>query len=586
MRYQVLTASLLFAATSFLSAQSQPSFELKRDPYKLYNEQVVAEGDFNHDGKPDLVIGGDSISVQLGNGDGTFQAPSVAGVLPIAYDRVVELAVADVNNDGNPDLVALGVQGTVNIFLGDGTGKFATSWLQGTASYPESATVGDFNGDGLLDLAVGDINGGIELFLNQGGKSFLYEKTVQVGSGVVPQIVRVRAADVDANGTADLAVLTTFGAYALWGDGHAGFKMAELGTYAATADLNVGDLNQDGRADILVSFNCGGAEPYPSKTPYYPCVGIDAYYGQANQTTIRKTAVQDTGVSAFKPWAVDINGDGIADLVSGTRDHNGQEGGLFVWLGRADGTFNPTALRYISTSNGSNDVTPGDFNRDGMMDFADDSGEFYINGANRGACNVSQVNQTVTVCAPVDGTYAPSTFTVHANVYDKTPVTGLQLYVDYKEVFSQAVTRFDISQTLGLGRHLLVTKGWDASGLNFISSRTITVFDGTPGAACAAALGGASLCLPANATSHSPVHILGNAWPSEANGSAVPTAAQLYIDNQLVINDDGCAQGYCEGGSSYVDTYQNLSAGSHYLVFKVFDASGTIFAASKQITVD
>ena len=589
MQYRFLTASLLFVTASMLAAQTQPSFELKRDSRSPYNEQVIAQGDFNGDGKPDLVLGGNSISVQVGNGDGTFQTPVIAGVLPLAYDQVIELTVADVNHDGILDLVAIGVQGTVNIFLGDGAGKFPTSLLLGTAAFPESATIGDFNGDGLPDLAVGDIRGGIELFINQGGKKFVYEKTIQLGSRQDPQIVRVRAGDIDLNGTTDLAVLTAFGAYVLWGNGDTAFRVAQLGTYDATADLNIGDLNQDGKVDILVSFNCGGAAPYPAKNPYYPCMGVDAFYGQANQSTTHRTVVHDDGVSAFKPWAVDVNGDGIADLVSGTRDQDGREGGLFIWLGHPDGSFEQTPLRYISTSNGSDNVIPGDFNRDGMMDFVDDSGELYINGANRAGCATSQAGPTVTVCGPVDHTFAKAPFTLQASAFDKTPIASLQLYVDGKEIFSKRVSTFSLTQSLSSGRHVLVTKAWDTNGLTFRSDRTITVFDGSPGAACPVASGSATLCFPEGMTGHSPFHVLGNAWPTEPNGSSsVPTAAQLYIDNQLVLNDRGCGggAGYCQGGSSSLDTYQYLSAGSHSLVFKVYDASGTSFTTSKQITID
>jgi hypothetical protein len=75
-----------------------------------------------------------------------------------------------------------------------------------------------------------------------------------------------------------------------------------------------------------------------------------------------------------------------------------------------------------------------------------------------------------------------------------------------------------------------------------------------------------------------------------ANGDSginVPTAAQLYINGSLVVNDQGyCnANGGCTGGTSYVDTTQNLSTGTYDLVFKLWDASGAVHQAEKTITV-
>ena len=64
--------------------------------------------------------------------------------------------------------------------------------------------------------------------------------------------------------------------------------------------------------------------------------------------------------------------------------------------------------------------------------------------------------------------------------------------------------------------------------------------------------------------------------------------AQLYIDGQLIVNNlaQCTSDNYCYGGNSYVQTTQNLSAGSHLLVFKVWDTAGAVYQAQQTITVN
>ncbi|HWG21667.1 MAG TPA: VCBS repeat-containing protein [Terracidiphilus sp.] len=140
--------------------------------------QLIA-GDFNHDGKLDLLIGytsngypptGDDLDLALGNGDGTFQA---AKTLMPDFGAV---AVADLNGDGYLDLVqtrdpdASLTQNVLNyygvpyfvaaatVYLGGSGGKFTK---QATYTFPgfkevasAPALIGDFNGDGIPDVAV------------------------------------------------------------------------------------------------------------------------------------------------------------------------------------------------------------------------------------------------------------------------------------------------------------------------------------------------------------------------------------------------------------------------------------------------
>src|ERR1017187_4848816 len=106
------------------------------------NPFSVAVGDFNGDGKPDLVVtnytsstSDNSVSVLLGNGDGTFQPAlnSAAGT------HLIPVAVGDFSGDGKPDLaVAYRPTEGVSVLLGNGDGTFRTAVTYAAGSMPNS----------------------------------------------------------------------------------------------------------------------------------------------------------------------------------------------------------------------------------------------------------------------------------------------------------------------------------------------------------------------------------------------------------------------------------------------------------------
>jgi len=118
----------------------------------------LAAADFNLDGKLDLVLtGGGVTEVFLGNGNGTFD-------LSATFAGGSDVIAADFNGDGKPDLAISNVQlpssilgnYSVSIMLGNGNGTFQPGTLYGTDPIPGALIASDFNGDGKLDLAVAD----------------------------------------------------------------------------------------------------------------------------------------------------------------------------------------------------------------------------------------------------------------------------------------------------------------------------------------------------------------------------------------------------------------------------------------------
>ena len=316
------------------------------------NPLTVEVGDFNGDGKQDLAVGnykGNNVSILLGNGAGGFGAATnfAVGTGPR------HINVSDLNGDGKLDLaVSNRDSADVSILLGNGSGGFTAFTKLAVGAIPLRIVVTDFNKDGKKDLAiaVGGANN-ISIFFGTGTGQFTAYKTFVAGTFPTDMV----AADFNGDGNLDLAVAnyTSQNVSLLLGQGG--------GNFAAPKNIDVGhnafsiiaeDFNHDGILDLAVSG--------------YVSNRVSVLNGDGRGNFVL-SPISVAGAVPYHIIAKDFNGDGFPDLVVPNTATNN----ITLYLGSNTGTL--TGIK-------PNAVVVGDFNGDGKLDLAT---------ANQGSNNLS-----------------------------------------------------------------------------------------------------------------------------------------------------------------------------------------------------
>ena len=244
---------------SILLGNGDGTFQAPRNVRVGNIPAFVAVGDFNKDGKQDLAVANfvdNTVSILRGNGDGSFGAPSTISFPP--FSQIFNVAVADIDGDHNQDLIVAGGS-DVWTLKGNGLGGFGAPRLV-HEGFTGIFAVGDFNGDSHPDLAIADLNQGqngfvVDTFLGNGDGSFRTGSRASIFGAIPTQIV---AGDLNRDGKLDLAVtaLNNLTIDVLSGNGDGSFTPSPNANFGATTfaqSLSIGDFNADGRNDIAVT---------------------------------------------------------------------------------------------------------------------------------------------------------------------------------------------------------------------------------------------------------------------------------------------------------------------------------------------
>lgn len=540
--------------------------------------------DVNNDGILDIVQDslGTAFTVTLANGDGTFRAsPAYSYQFPSQYQSDISMASGDFNGDGKVDLIfELAGSNQLALFLGNGNGTFqAPKYI--TVALPSSQHFGggyvlaaDFSGDGKLDLvteANTNTAGNLYLMKGDGAGNFGSPLSIYtIGEGFIV------AGDFDGDGRADVAFPDNYdcteggcGAstvHVLYNGGNSSFTDIASYTSAGQLYISAGDLNSDGRTDIFGTYQTSGGSE------------VVVMYGQTERTFHTYTMTAPTlGTFAM----ADFNGDTRMDLVGvGPNSSNSSDQLVFFLADSSEGMF--TQQTYGLPLYSASYPVVGDFNNDTKPDVAfvgehTPSNQMIVDALNTtasgnwGGCAYPTTGTGIRMCAPSSSTASPATFNASANSFGQ--LRKMELWVDGKKVVEQHHTWgpkawFDFSDTLASGSHKGVMFAADID--NRLQK---TVFNFTVGAAtCSApASPGVDVCQPASGSSvSSPVQV-------EAAATVTGTIShmELWVDGVKKYSAAGAA----------LNTSVSLAAGSHRFAVLAINTAGQKWERAVDATV-
>ena len=313
-RLDVAITSFLYKLSVFLNTSTSGNINFaSRQDINIDYPMGVTFGDFNSDGKPDIVLaefntndvkvipntstqGSISFGTAVTFSTGTGSAPN-------------KICVGDFDSDGKPDIaVTNNSNGTVSVFQNISSGNvinFATKVDLSAGTGPIGICIGDIDGDGKLDLAVANNGSGVNtvsVFRNTstlGNVSFATKEDLVCFTGTLPKCLCL--GDIDGDGMPDLAVAGTLSKLMIFKNtstsGTLSFDTRKdiLSEYSIT-DINIIDIDGDGKQDIVETAASKKMSIF--RQVILPVISSFTPTAAGNGTTVEITGANFTGTTA------------------------------------------------------------------------------------------------------------------------------------------------------------------------------------------------------------------------------------------------------------------------------------------------
>ncbi len=565
-------AMLLLASASSFAQTFQ-----KTQTISTSGPRFAKLADVNNDGKLDLLYTDSvTLSIRLGNGDGTFATTGPDYQLYSLY----ELETPDLNKDGKLDLVTTEDVAEIRAFRGNGDGTFTQTYGAGSIACTNSDNTNslsavDFNGDGKIDV-VASTSCYALVFLGRGDGTFDNDYVLNNASG--SDLHDLEAGDFDHDGKMDVAFVVTTAdnnqdLYVAYGDGTGQVGPRQLVAHGTFQNLKVKDLNHDGHADILAN-----SEQACDVCDFTP----EAFFWHSTGWTSRPL----NGTLDYLQRDVnfgDFNGDGLEDVIApaySQSTNSSRPDGVFLSIQNADQTFQ--TAKFISLAPNRtllpDSLAVGDLDGDKKLDLVLTSYEtnqiqVFKNTTPASSCSAPTTADTVHFCSPTNGSTVTNPVHILATGSNAHGITGSKVYVNGSGVYSgpSGTATIDISQTLPQGTDKITAKFWDTQGHVFSSSVTVTV--GTSTTCTASSSEVAKICAPsAGSTVSSPVQVTAAAY-----NTGTLTGFKLYLDGTSVY--------YQGSGTWKISTQVSAGPGTHHMTAKWWHSDGSAVSRSVDFTV-